>query len=87
MHHVKEHKIVRLGPSEPGSRMLGFMDLQGETWLKIGDWGQFGAISTSRKMQLLDNYWMVRPLTSGALVETYTTGHPEPSARQMFLTA
>lgn len=27
LHHVKEHKILRLGTFEPGSRMIGFMDL------------------------------------------------------------
>lgn len=38
-------------------------------------------------MRLLDNYWAARPVTSGEVVGTYTAGHPEPSASQMFLTA
>ena len=38
-------------------------------------------------MQLLDNYWDAAALTSGEVEETYTSGHPEPSARQMLLTA
>lgn len=34
--HVKERTKTRLGRLKPVSRMLGFRDLQGQTWQKIG---------------------------------------------------
>lgn len=89
-HHVKERVKTRLGVPDPRWTMRGVMDLQGQKQAKTTfcvDFGRFRPFLATRTLRLLGNHWADRAQISWALVWTYATSYPAPSARQMFLAA
>lgn len=90
VYQKKEHKNAQLLMySQVGACLSSWIcrGKRSQKEAKMAMWRRFGPIFASRETRWRDNYWTATFKTCQEVVKTDASSNPEPSARQMFVTA